>query len=415
MIIIEDLTIESEIPIKEVRSLRFKWCINEHAFLHVEGILDAKKEEMFLNKSFIKTKILITFKNNTLFYGVIEETKLRVAGGVFAIIIQAVSASCMLDQKKHYEMFQDSSMTYKRMMQQVIKNASGNIICTIGDSAIEKPLLCFEETVWQYAIRMASHMNSYVTPDVITGKPSFWFGLRNGVQIKDDSMEFKEISITKNLHKKGNDKISYCFASRESYQLGDQLTLDSCGNTIYKKEAYLERGELLFLYWLARADTLKSEMYYQEKITGLSLQGSITKVDKEKVYIKLDIDGKTGTYPFQWYPETGTGLYAMPELGAKVELYFTGADEREAIAIRCRDMGDSGTDMKKMELPDEAKIIMKNDAITLEKKDRLSLSDSRINLSGEGEIHILASGKVRVNARILEVIAEDDINYSTNM
>lgn len=415
MTVIEDLMVTTEIPLKKVTSLRFKWCLNEHAFLHLEGMLDASERDEFLRKKNNDTKILIIFKNNTLFHGIIKETRIQAAGGVFVLLVQAVSATYLLDQKRHNEMFQDSSMTYKKMMQQIIKNASGSIICTTGDVTIEKPLLCFEETVWQYAIRMASHMHSNVIPDVITGKPDFWFGLRKGNQVKDDSADCKEIVVRKSLVKKGKEQIFYCLTSREHHLLGDQLLWDNNWHIIYKMEAFLERGELLFHYWITQVEALRTDLFYQKKITGLSLIGTVTKVRKEQVYVKLDIDGKTGTYPFLWYPETGTGLYAMPEPGARVELYFMGSDERKVTAIRCRNTKSTDADVKKMEIPDETRISMSASGLRLEKNDSMSLSDSRIDISGKREVQISASGKVKIKAKIIEVNSMGDITYVTEL
>lgn len=72
-------------------------------------------------------------------------------------------------------------------------------------------------------------------------------------------------------------------------------------------------------------------------------------MEREQVYVRLDIDDKTGVYPFPWYPETGNGLYAMPEKGSKAELYFVGADETVAIAVRCRDTYKCTSGEKRLE------------------------------------------------------------------
>lgn len=50
-----------------------------------------------------------------------------------------------------------------------------------------------------------------------------------------------------------------------------------------------------------------------ENITGLSLMGKIKKYKDVKVYLRLDIDKKEPGYGFDWYPEPGNALYAVPD------------------------------------------------------------------------------------------------------
>ena len=76
-------------------------------------------------------------------------------------------------------------------------------------------------------------------------------------------------------------------------------------------------------------------MYYHEKITGMSLEGTVEETRNEEVRVSFVTDKCEGKWFFPWKPETGNTLYAVPEVGAKVMVYFMNHEESSGIAIRC--------------------------------------------------------------------------------
>lgn len=66
----------------------------------------------------------------------------------------------------------------------------------------------------------------------------------------------------------------------------------------------------------------------------------MTNVDKERVYLKLDIDFARGTfsYPYRWVPASGNLMYCMPEKGTRVALYCKSNDERNAVATNGKEI-----------------------------------------------------------------------------
>ena len=77
------------------------------------------------------------------------------------------------------------------------------------------------------------------------------------------------------------------------------------------------------------------DVVFNSRIAGLMLEGEVINTEKEKVFVKFDIDGSKGEalYPYPWTPITGNIMYCMPERGAKVGVYFGCSDEKEASAI----------------------------------------------------------------------------------
>ena len=48
----------------------------------------------------------------------------------------------------------------------------------VQDKPIGIPLVQYSETGWEFAKRLASHFNTTITPDMDSGLPRFWMGLR---------------------------------------------------------------------------------------------------------------------------------------------------------------------------------------------------------------------------------------------
>ena len=70
-------------------------------------------------------------------------------------------------------------------------------------------------------------------------------------------------------------------------------------------------------------------------MAGVSLRGTVEKLEKESVYLKLDIDGADGKalHPYPWIPPTGNVMYCMPQEGTEAYLYFPEAEEESAYAV----------------------------------------------------------------------------------
>lgn len=412
MVVLDDLSVETEIPIKKVTDMQVSWQMNEHMEFYIYGFLDYTDKNVIF-RNYQGSAVRVVYKGDCLFAGAVTDTELRAEGNVYEIRIWGSSATKKLDQEIHSEMFQNVSITYQHMIRELVLEAGGQVICTVGNQALGKPRLCYEETVWQFAKRMANHFHSCIMPDTKTGGANFWFGIREGEKRTECSLLCEGIELKKRLDE-GDFITSYQMRGTEDYDLGDSIWLDNAWRTIYKKEVRLERGEVIFSYGAARKEEIKTETYEQKKITGLCLKGSVERAEKEHVYIRLDIDKKPGEYAFMWRPETGTGLYAMPEPGAEAEIYFMEADEGSVTAIRCGKTKRAENDEKKLELPDGAKMILNDTGVRMQMEGRVDLLDNRIEIAAKQGIEISASGKIKLSSKILEIDSQNEIKAITD-
>lgn len=142
-------------------------------------------------------------------------------------------------------------------------------------------------------------------------------------------------------------------------------------------------------------------------------------VRKEEVQVALDIDGGkiTGEYYYDWYPITGNALYAMPEKGARVEVYFGSRDEQEGFGSECFlfaiNVKEYQNKYMKMNIENLINLGWNINFLQNNKMNKLSLTtihlliDSSINITTFVKNNIMFKGK-RI---ILNCRDELNINY----
>lgn len=335
--ITDSLKIESEIPFAFVEEFHFEWEPNRHALFCLKGYMDfgARYEAKKAYGSKVKVWLEKGEKDQILFFGYLLRAEVFADGNTKQVQLQAVSGSCRLDQQEKSQSFQNVGESYAQIIKRVAENDVGKVICMAGtEKEIGRPIIRYEETAWEFGKRLASHLGTCVLADIGTGGKKIWFGLRAGREISDFSEDEFTIERRRNVHT-GKIETSYEVESRKFHKVGDNAVFCGRETVIWKVEASFTRGELIFRYLLR--EKYGCEMIYQDKFTGLGLSGTVLQTKQEQVRVALDIDGgeSTGGYFYNYYPETGNALYAMPEVGVRILLYFGSRDEREGFAMHC--------------------------------------------------------------------------------
>ncbi|SET56962.1 hypothetical protein [Lacrimispora sphenoides] len=421
----QEISLETEIPFLSIQEFFMTWEINKHSEVNISGIIRSSTNRL-LNHDYSQGEIKLIMAGNemeeaskVLFCGLVETFDWKYSHGVTHMMVKAISASVQLDEKKTSCTFQNSNKTYAEVARDMSNLVNGKVISTTGNEKIEKPVICYKETIWEFEKRMASLQSSYIISDVVTGRPNIWFGMRRGEEINEKDPDLK-VEIKKNYAdgEKGRAIRRYCMESRISYSLGDWLLIYEKKCVIYKKIVRLEHGETRFVYWLSEEKDLKTEPYYNSRFTGMGLIGTIEKTNKETFRIRFDMDNKRGDYSYTWRPESGNSLYAMPEEGSKVEVQFMNHDEKQGIGVRCLHSlknQDANTENKLFETS-EVKIGLFNDSIELATSEESLniLDDSVIDIEGDN-LAIKSSGKVKLYAKNIRLSASTEVKALTGL
>lgn len=360
----DKLRLRSRIKIGSITDLYISIVKNEHGVMEVEGIIDGDEdkesvvEDIVLSSIGTEISLHVEGRDIPLFSGIVENVELEIRNSIYYARIKSASATILMDRVRKKRSFQSVGSTYEEIVDSIVREyKNGATICTVGsEESIGKPLIQYNETDWEFLKRLASHFDSVIVPEITQMMPRVWFGFPNTINMVEiDEYEYIYGQDT------GYYEIGGMFSSYSPedfryievkgynvFELGDFTVFNGQGYVLYEIKGKMDKGELIFTYRFGAEGNKKSKKFYNDRISGMSLLGEVSKTDKERIGIKLDIDnGSGGEYLYDWVPETGNMMYCMPQVGTKVSLYFKNSDEREAVVVNCiRTNGDSCEKMK---------------------------------------------------------------------
>lgn len=410
--ITDQIRLECPIQFLTVEHFCFTWGINTHAILTLEGYADTQEPTAGVREGLLR---LMIGEDTTLFCGQLVKVRMEHVGRTVKICLEVKSGSHMLDRTSEARSFQDTAQSYAEVVQDVAGRAGGRVICTAGkDVGIGKPFIQYGETPWEFCMRLASRLGTCIVPDIVTGEKAFWFGLRKG----DEIPAFSEEEYTVTVYREsagGRNGTEYEVKSGDFHKIGDRTVFCGIEMTIYGVRAEFQNGELTYRYLLREYAAISP--LYLDRFAGLGLEGTVVEVQQEQVRIALDIDGgnPTGEYFYPWYPETGNALYAMPETGARVLLYFGGRDERDGFVLHCLPKDrENGQDYRNRCLAtkegNSLHLYGENVDVSKGGKHSLSVGDGSIGIRSAGKVTVSAKSGVKINASRIFISTPDELD-----
>lgn len=325
----------------------------EHATLYLEAILDSDMEENDFHG--INDTITLMYQDNgkesPLFYGIIDEISMEKDGDSYLLVIKAWDATRIMDTNRRCRAFQNPQMTVKQLTDEVMKTYPGaDYKINVPDIEIGQLILQYEETDWEFLKRFFSRYHETLYPN-----PAFdAVRLQAGPSPVPENFYWDELPYE--LHqdfldlnaRKENGMGDLSCAQNTEYQI-DSYDIAALGNQIQYKgtvwyiaslERNLERGLLINHYHLRQKEGMLVLSYFNPRITGISIDGLVKAVSRDRLQIEMEIDAGAGGVNNYWFPYStvasssdGSGWYCMPENGESVRVYFPDDDEKEAYAI----------------------------------------------------------------------------------
>ena len=125
--------------IQEIRSFRLEHAINEHVSCHLTGIINEKDKDNYV-KEINEERVIEIFVEgpnpHSLFRGLIEEIEVKFIGGMYEVEIKGISTSFLTDLDKKSRSFQDKNMTYKTLVETIMKNYLGGDIIDYASQGV---------------------------------------------------------------------------------------------------------------------------------------------------------------------------------------------------------------------------------------------------------------------------------------
>lgn len=419
--------------------------INEHAVLTFSGIIDDSiSEDQLIGYTTVGYQLEAYCSDNRdnpkekkLFQGIVTEVKVRNVDSLKYLFVTAYSNSFQMDVLKNSYSYQDISQSYQDLLSAVVKRTNEAKVKFSSEFSKKTGgfLVQWCETDWQFLKRLASHFNLGLVPDMLADKPQVWAGYAFGSKKKQ--LRVKEYTTKKNIRAyqkdsqngvKGVQEKSYITYEVKSYDILKVMDeVSFLGGTFYVKQAEYEMmgSTIVGTYLVTTKEHFKKKKIVNKEIAGISLNGNVTEIIRDKVKIQLKIDPKSNAkylFPYSTMSASpdGSGWYCMPKKGDEVRVYFPDTDDHNAFAIssvsaytppaggagaagggggvQTQDkMGDPN--VRYLRTPFGMEITLKPDGIIINAAD------------GQGVITLDAEGNITISAaKNLKVTAEENVN-----
>lgn len=405
--------------------------VNEHSQAEFCLLIDEEKEDEYWRLAaddlLVEIKQIAHSTETVLMKGILQELQIQAENGVKELHGVIYSTSCLMDLVPHLRTFQDSSLTYKEIIDTLMSGyADRHGICLMRteDRAIQNFILQYRETDWTFAKRMASCLGTCLFPYDVADGIQISCGLSTGEVNKAKAIATKYYTVRKALSeyrfKKGHqvnvyepDIEEYQVTAQEILDLGDCLQVNGQQLYVYAIHAELRGSELSYRYRLRHPKGFMQARKYNSDCAGVSLKASILVPAKDVVQVAVEADENPATKP-RWFPYStvysspdGTGWYCMPEPGDAVRLYMPSADEKEAYVISSVHLQTSNHEERQN--PDNKSLMNKYGKEVLMTPDSLTFTNNQgMSVSirdGEG-ISIVSNAKI-------DIVAQDNLTLSS--
>ncbi|MDH2333877.1 contractile injection system protein, VgrG/Pvc8 family [Paenibacillus polymyxa] len=339
---------------QHIEQLQITRTINDHAYLHIDGLLSEEQGAACIGQDMEQEPIVIRQLNDQgqslrrLFHGIVTRMSVHCVRGVYTFELEAASHSYQMDIKRKRRSYQDTHRTYDDLVTALVRKYQyGDAIDTVSNYAkLETFVLQYEETDWAFLKRLASRFGSVLVPEVTAASPKVFFGMPEGKQHKVERDVFYRVRKTfheldgKKPGERAGSYVTYMIESLQYYALGDLITLPIGQGkelVVVRAVTTLADGLLRTRYDLQTEQDIRYARYENDQATGISLTGTVLKVQQDFVQLQLEIDPKQDPAKACWFPvvtryvaEEHSGWYDMPEVGEQVELYLPTHCEQDA-------------------------------------------------------------------------------------
>ncbi|BCZ47461.1 hypothetical protein psyc5s11_35280 [Clostridium gelidum] len=444
---------------EKIKKLKITRELNEHGRLYISGIISDENEDKYVEVATAEESIKVSVKDDEgnvtdLFQGIVTNISISANNDVRTLEIEALSKTFLMDIKEKSRSFQNEESTYGDIFTIINSGYSNiqNIDNVTYGAKIDKLIVQYRETDWEFVKRLASHFNGGIVSECQLTDIKYSLG-GAGYSKVFDLNEFN-YSIKKGLHeykvKSANEAyelddmnlVSYEITSNRIMNLYNQAAFKGRKLFVYKCEIEMVGGVLSNKYILRDEKGMKVRKLYNNNLVGVSLQGRVLSTEKDNVKVSLEIDGSpTEREGVRWFEYAtvfsspdGTGWYCMPEIEDVVRLYFPDNEEKHSCVISSVNLQSSDStkrsdpSVKSFSTKYGKEIIMRPGAIDIisggnsmslnddggiqvNSDSQISMSGSSINISG-GDVSIHGDGGVTLSQSGASIVIKDDVVMS---
>ncbi|MCC8024672.1 MAG: phage baseplate assembly protein V [Clostridium sp.] len=353
--IAEYITIEPFV-FKRILTARIEKSVNSHGGGTVVGYIRTEDEAEYTSYPLGNTPVIVNAvgeagENRILFYGILEDLNITRENSQLLLEVRFTAYTRLMDLLPHRRAFQNGTCTYSDILKYLCSVYDGaGFIMESGFSSvpIQDLVIQYQETDWEFLLRLASHFNAPVISDFLTPGVRFYFGLPgrpSGICINDTEYRLEK-SLISYQYKMQNgvtgtseyDDMTVIWKSQELLEIGDRVQFEDRPYVVHGSVSHLDGHQMIHTYLLSTENGLKMPKKYNDTIIGTSIDGIVTGVQSTVVRVQLgieDVQPSTRWYPYAtvFSSPDGSGWYCMPQTGDEIRLYFPTRSEKHAYAV----------------------------------------------------------------------------------
>ncbi len=272
-------------------------------------------------------------KKHLLFSGFLDEIKVYEEGYQKKAVFQLSGLTKALDRTGKWRDYQAENKKKSELIQNTMLSYHNiQYIDCCKDKVIPEFLLQYEETDYEFLQRLLSAGGEKIYT-VMSGEQGM---IHYGNPEKSTEAELEMTDYQVSFHK----HLQYGVQSEQFFDMGTRIKT-GIGVLVVERAVYsLKGGKSENWYALCGEKDFSSNIIYNPKITGISLDGTIKDRKRDKVKIELDMTPETGEEKRRWFSYSsvassgdGSGWYCMPEVGEEIRLFLPTDQERDAYVI----------------------------------------------------------------------------------
>jgi len=358
-----DVRIEGNYPVDRISDISMNIKVNEHGTLTYSGLVSKEEAMRYVEQGSDRQLVRVYIKDRLEFCGYPNEISTEWPNADFDnnhchVNIKLVTSTLFIDLYPKKRFYQDTTRTFEDVIMEALEDSQiGNLVAIRGKQSIEEPLLQYRETDWQFALRMAGRLGTFVVPNVLSEEPEFALGVPKG-EVREELNDFayhmgrniSEFRTKFNETSKFSQQIKglqgvsdfhnflrYRMRSENHYNLGDSVIIDGKMLVIVHKSLRYERSGIEVVYTLGHEEDFSVSFHHNRHIAGLELSGTVLECDGQRIKMLLDIDSNREDYEKTWFfyaPITNNAMYTMPLKTERVMLQWQSEVDHDALIVR---------------------------------------------------------------------------------
>ena len=157
------LKVKCNIQINQVRHLSISEAIGNHAFAELSADIESDSLELSkqeVNGQPIKLYSVKKNEESLIFFGVIGKISIEKQSFYDIVHIIAYSVSWFMDLEQKSRSFQGMvGQQVSKLLQQIIAENNFTLIISGADKVNQIPFIQYQETDWEFLLRLASHLH----------------------------------------------------------------------------------------------------------------------------------------------------------------------------------------------------------------------------------------------------------------